>query len=301
MGNRTLKYGGKSGILPKPRPIFKKNPIRPLTKEELSDFESADQGYAENIPLPVKKGFTFQRRLEPKPVITVEERIRKTIDSAKAVKVDESKLDEQGLWRLKASEIRKEHLRQAYIKEEQRLKKIDELKIKKAEEEAEDAKTKQVFEESEATKLTLPTLESHLQGPIMRQRTETEQALLDHQRAFNRKSIELKVEENKAEQLLHLYHASGNFITTEEELEKAITEAFEIKLNKFNIAHLTVRDKLSGSIDRNITLSENEELILDAAYGEINRKPGLNIVKDTIDGQIEKLRREAELASRNDL
>lgn len=299
MGNRTLKYGGKSGILPKPRPIFKKNPIRPLTKEELSDYESADQGYAENIPLPVKKGFKFQRKLEPRPVITVDERIRKTIDASKPTNVDESKLNEQELWKLKAGDIRREHLRQAYIKEEQRLKKIDELKKKKAEEEAEEAKTKQIYEESEATKLTLPTFESHLKGPIMRQRTETEQALLDHQRAYNRKAKELKVEENKAEQLLHLYHASGNFITTEEQLEKAITEAFEIKLNKFNIAHLTVRDKLSGSIDRNITLSENEDLVLDAAYGEINRKPGLNVVKDTINGQIEKLRREAELASRN--
>lgn len=296
MGKRTLKYGGKSGILPRVRPIFRTNPIRPATTEELAKESQVEQGYAENVPLPAKKGFNFERKMQPKPVVTVEERIRKTIDSRAPKNLDTSKLNEEQLWKHQMAEIRREHLREAYLKEHERLKKIDDLEQRKLEQQELEAANNQEYEESEATKLTLPTIESYLKGPIVRPRTEIEKSVLHHKRTLNRKTRELEIQEQKATQLLQLYHKSSNFITNEEQLEKAITEAFEVKLNKFDLAHLAVRDKLNGSKDSNVTSSKNEDLILDAAHGEINRKPGLNIVKDTLDGQLEKLRRQAELA-----
>lgn len=296
MVNRTLKYGGKSGILPKVRPIFKKNPIRPLTEEEKLKEDSVEQGYAEGVPLPKKRGFTFTRKLEPKPVITVDTRIKKTIDDRIPKSKDTSNMSQDEIWQRKVKEIRGQHLKDAYVKESQRLAKIEELKAKKAEEQRLAEADKKEYEESEATKLTLPTIESYLQGPIMRQRTETEKDLLKHTRAYNRKSRELAVKEKKAQQLLELYHQSGNFITNEEQLEKAIIEAFEIKLNKFNLAQSAVKDRFNNSRDSNIVLSENEDAILDMAHGEINKKPGLNVVKDALDGELERLRREAELA-----
>ena len=51
MGRNVLKYGGKSGILPKVRPIFRK-PIRPPTEYEQAKEHSIETGYAEGIPLP---------------------------------------------------------------------------------------------------------------------------------------------------------------------------------------------------------------------------------------------------------
>lgn len=300
MGKRTLKYGGKSGILPRVRPIFRHNPIRPSTQEELAKESEVEQGYAENVPLPVKKGFKFQRKMPPKPVITVEERIRKTIDERTPKQLDTSKMTEEQIWKHKMAEIRREHLREAYLKEYKRLQKIDELEHEKLQQSKLEAEANnEEYEESEATKLTLPTIESYLQGPIVRPRTDVEQAVLEHKRILNRKTRELQAQEERATQLLQLYHQANNFITNEEQLEKAITEAFELKLHKFDLAHLAVRDKLNGSSDSNVTSSRNEELILDAAHGEINRKPGLNMVQDTIDGQLEKLKREAELAVRN--
>ncbi|EGV63002.1 hypothetical protein PSN45_004727 [Yamadazyma tenuis] len=299
MGNRTLKYGGKSGILPKPRAIFKSNPIKPMTEQEKAHHASIEQGYADSVPLPVKKGFSFHRKVEPKKVVTVEERIRKTIDERTPKNVDTTQLKDEEIWKLKVGDIRREHLRTAYLKEYERLKKIDELEAKRAAEAKQAEQSKQEYEETEATKLTLPTIESYLQGPIMRQRTPTEQALLEHKRAFNRKSRELEVKESRAEQLLGLYHQASSFVTTEAQLEKAITEAFEIRLNKFNLSAMSVKDRLNGSKDSNVTLSENEDAILDAAHGQINRKPGLNVVRDTIDGELEKLKRQAEIAIHN--
>lgn len=300
MGKRTLKYGGKSGILPRVRPIFRNNPIRPSTPEELAKESSIEQGYAENVPLPVKKGFKFERTMKPKPVVTVEERIRKTIDDrTPKTPINEETMSQEEVWKHKMAEIRREHLREAYLKEYERLKKIDELEQQKLQQAKLEEVNNEEYEESETTKLTLPTIESYLKGTIMRPRTELEQLVLEHKRTLNRKAQALAIKEEKATQLLQLYHQAGNFITTEEQLEKAITEAFEIKLNKFDLAHLVVRDKLNGSKDSNVTFSRNEDLILDTANGEINRKPGLNVVKDTIDGKIEQLKRQAELAIHN--
>lgn len=295
MGKGALKYGGKSGILPRLRPIFKTPIIEPSEHQKAKEAE-IEQGYAKDVPLPQKKGFKFHRKAEPKPIISVEERIRNTIENRRPV-VDINELSDEEKWTYQVGEIRRNHLKDLYLKEYERLQKLNELENKRIEKEkAAINKKNQIALETDATKLTLPTIESYLHEPLMRHRTSEEQAILEEKRLLNRKVNELEYQERKATDLLDLYHAAGNYITTIEQLDKAIVDAFEIKLNKFDLAYQQVREKLSGFRDSVMVASENDNMILDAARGEINGKPGLDIVRDTIDGQIDKLRHEAELS-----
>mmetsp|Transcript_4746 Transcript_4746/g.5250 ORF Transcript_4746/g.5250 Transcript_4746/m.5250 type:complete len:303 (-) Transcript_4746:158-1066(-) len=296
MGKRTLKFGGKSGILPKVRPVFKRYPIRPKTDEELAEESKVEQGFAEGVPLPTRKGFTFHRQTIEKPVVSVEERIRKNIDERKPQNIDESKLSQDEIWKLKRDEIRREHLREAYLKESKRLQRIDELKKIQAEKELASKASQSIYEENEATKLTLPTIDSYLSGPIMRQRTEEEQEIVTEQRILNRKTKELAVKERKTNQLLELYHSAANFITTEEELEQAIKDAFEVNVSKFESNQMIIENKLSGYSHAFSNINTNEGLVLDEVLGQVNGQPGLETVKDTLDGEIERLKREAQLA-----
>lgn len=293
LSKRSIKYGGKSGILPEVRPIFKKNPIRPKSEHEKLEESHIEQGYAEGIPLPKKKGFTFHRKPVERPVITVEERIQKHIEGGRP-KVDKSKLSGDELWAVQRDEIRRQHLKDAYLTEEKRLRRIDELKVKALEAEHKHKDKQEHYQESEATKLTLPTLDSYLKGPIMRPRTSEEQMLLEEKRLLNRKVRELESKEAKATDLLELYHAAGKFITTEEELEVAIRDAFEVKVGRFESSERLIEDKLFGYHNTYANTKSNERMIKDAAFGEIDGQPGLDTVKDTLSGEAEKLRREAQ-------
>lgn len=297
MSKRTIKFGGKSGVLPKIRPVFRRYPIRPKTPEEIAEESKIEQGYAEDIPLPKRRGMTFHRQPIEKPVVTIQERIKRNIEDRVPQNIDESKLTEDEIWTLKRDEIRRAHLKDAYLKEAQRLKKIEELKEKVAEKEKEKAlqSSEASYEESQATKLTLPTIDSYLKGPIMRQRTEEELHIVQEQRLLNRKTRELEVKEAKANQLLELYHAAANFITTEEELEQAIKDAFEVNVSKFERTQMNIENKLSGYSYAYANSHVSEGLVLDQVMGEINGQPGLNTIKNTIDGEIERLRREAQL------
>jgi len=292
LSKRTIKYGGKSGILPEVRPIFKNNPIRAKTEHEKQEEKHIEQGYADGIPLPSKKGFTFHRQPVEKPVITVEERIEKQI--ARKPKADKSTLSGDELWAVQRDEIRRQHLKDAYLTEEKRLRRIDELKAKALESDHKHQDELEHFQESEATKLTLPTLDSYLKGPIMRPRTNEEQALLEEKRLLNRKSRELGQLENRATELLELYHAAGKFITTEEELEVAIRDAFEVKVGRFESSERLIEDKLFGFHNTFANTKSTERLVKDVAFGEIDGQPGLDTVKDTLSGEAEKVRRAAQ-------
>lgn len=68
MGKNVLKYGGKSGLLPKVKPIFNK-PIRPPTVYELANEKTLETGYAEGVPLPIIKGKTIPRQQRSKKLL----------------------------------------------------------------------------------------------------------------------------------------------------------------------------------------------------------------------------------------
>ncbi|KAK6458324.1 mitochondrial ribosomal protein of small subunit [Scheffersomyces xylosifermentans] len=294
MGKGVLKYGGKSGILPKVRPVFKGNPIRTKTAHELEKESHIEQGFAEGVPLPTHTGFTFHRTPPQKKIITVEERIRATIEDKTPRKTPAADLSEEQAWNLQRDEIRREYLKQAYLTEAARLQKIDEIKAEQLEKEKNHSLADE-YEDSDAVKLTLPTIDSYLKGPIMRNRTPEEEQLKNQQRILNRKIRELEAQEKKADQLLDLYHAASNFITTEEELEAAITEAFEVNFSKFDGSQNIIEQRLSSAGPSYATVDFNERLITDKVLGEINGKPGLESIKDTLSGEKERLRREAQI------
>lgn len=293
LGKRTLKYGGKSGVLPEVRPIFKRNPIKPKSDHQRHEESRIEQGYADGIPTPKKRGFVFHRKPVEKPVITVEERIKRYIDE-KASDVDPSKLTQEELWTHQRDEVRRQHLREAFLAESKRLERLEELEAKKHELEQKHKGEQEHFEESAATKLTLPTIDSYLKGPIMRHRTPEEQAIVNEKRALNRRAIELQTMEEKATDLLNLYHAASSFITTEEELEAAIKDAFEVKVGKFESSERLIEDKLFGFHSTYTNAKSNEKMIRDVAFGVIDGQPGLDTVKETLSGEAEIMRREAQ-------
>ncbi|KAK6464879.1 mitochondrial ribosomal protein of small subunit [Scheffersomyces coipomensis] len=302
MGKGVLKYGGKSGILPKIRPVFKHNPIRSKTPSEIQQESQIEQGYAKDVPLPQNKGnrrnLTFHRVQPPKEIITVEQRIKNTIENRIPQNIDESKLNNDEKWVLKRDEIRREFLREAYLTEAKRLEKLDKLKenqLKKQKEAEQNHLNK--HQESEAVKLTIPTIESYLKGPIMRQRTPEETLIKNEQRLLNRKTKELEEQSKKATQLLDLYHSASNFITTEEELEAAITEAFEVRVTDYDRSLDHVKNKLNSTVSFAYNSEYNRGLIEDKALGELNGKPGLETVKDVLSGEAEKIKRQAEIAA----
>lgn len=295
MGKGVLKYGGKSGILPKVRPVFKRNPIRAKTAYEIEKEAHLEHGFAEGVPLPKKTGFEFHRIQPEKKVISVEERIKLNIESKAPQNVDELKLTQDQIWKLKRDEIRRDYLKQAYLTEASRLKKIDEI-VAQQEEKKKHQTELDDYEESDAVKLTLPTVDSYLKGPIMRNRTKEEQQLVEQQRLLNRRVRELEVEEKRADDLLDLYHAAANFITTEEELEAAITEAFEVNFSKFDSSQNIIEQRLASAGPGYATVDYNERLITDHVLGEVNGKPGLATVKDTLSGEKERLSRDAQVA-----
>lgn len=294
MKKRVLKHGGKSGLLPKVRPVFKRNPLVPKTEEERAEYESIEQGYAEGVPLPLRTGFKFERKPVERPVVTLEERIKRNIEDYRPKVEDESKLSESEKWALKRDQIRREYLREAYVTEAARLEKLEQAKRAQAKRAAE-AKNATTTED-DSPLLTIPTIDSYLQGPLMRPRTEEENFIIQEQRRLNRKHDELRVKEKKATELLELYHAADKFITTEEELSEAITQAFEVDVGKFETTQSYVEDKLFGHNLAYAKAQQHETTIFDKALGTINDKPGLQLVKDTLSGRTEKLRSAAELA-----
>lgn len=292
VNKRTIKYGGRSGILPKPRPMFKRFPIRPKTEAELAEESKHEQGF-KGVPLPKRKGFTFHAEPQQKPVFTVEERIKKFIDARAPQNIDELKLSDDELWQVKRDEIRRAHLREAYLTEAARLKRVDEKKEKLAREKAEQV-TEDSQPEQDSASLTLPTIQLYLEGLIVRRRTPEEKALLEELRELNRNTARLEVREAKATSLLELYHAAAKFITTEEELEQAIHEAFNVNFSSYDNAELKVLQMLKNdSFYPNIAV--NDELIRDAALGEIRGQPGLEVIKDTLSGEAEWLKRQAQI------
>lgn len=294
MGKGILKHGGKSGILPKVRPVFKRFPIRPKTEAELAKDSNIVQGYSEGVPLPQRKGFTFHRTPPQTPVLSVEERIKRNIEDRKPEAVDESKLSSSEIWLLKRDEIRRNYLREAYLVEAERLKKVDEYKLKVAAKEEEYAKS-HIYEESVADTLTLPTIDSYLQGPIMRNRTPEEEILIQEQRLINRKTKELGVKEDKANLLLDLYHSAAKFITTEEELELAIKKEFDSHPDSYGRSHSAISAQLLSAGNGLVHVVRNEALISDKILGELNGKPGLENINDNLSGEGEKLKREAKV------
>lgn len=298
MGKNVLKYGGKSGLLPKVKPIFKR-PIRPPTEYELAQEETHETGYAEGVPLPIIKGQTISRHQKPKKVVTVAERIQQIKFPGLTLKeMNELPSEERDAYRREF--YKAQFLKESYLEEEKRLQKIDELKQKIHEKNmklSEEAHEEEVLEHDKSVK-GLPTMQALLDDGLIRRRTPEEAELLKQQRILNRKTNELQHKERQAEKLLELYHAASKFITTEKQLEEAIHKAFEVDVGVFEGNQTTIEAKLANKLLGYMAAEANESLIADAILGEINGKPGLKQVKQVLDGTREQNKRDAQLKAR---
>ncbi|KAI0460976.1 hypothetical protein LJB42_001305 [Komagataella kurtzmanii] len=279
MGKNVIKHGGKSGILPPAREIFKQ-PIKPIAIKK-----NPNTGYAPNIPHP--RGST-REAIVPK-VVTIEEKISKTAPEPKKIYSSEelSKLSADQQWKIKNSKLRRDYLKESYYQEEKNLEhkeKIQHLKESKAKEEAAAAS---YYEVSEAFRLTLPSMEQFLEGPIVRQRTKEEKRLLKLKREHNRLQRELAIKEQKASDLLRLCSSAKNFIVTEEELERRVEELYRTGPKAyFNGSNMnSFEDQQAQDIEKTV----QEKL-----FGTVNEGPGISTIEDILSGETEKLKNAVE-------
>lgn len=293
MGKGALKFGGKSGILPKTRDIFRR-PVRPLKNWEQVIEDSKESGYAEGVPTPVIKGVPLPRQTPARKYITVEEKIKEIKYPSMTLKemneLPDVERDEQ-----RRAYYRAEFLKEAYLEEEKRLKAIDEIKEKIHMQNLERQRRFDAEIAAGSSEVSsLPTIQKILESNMIRPRTAEEKELIKQQRNLNRNAKELQDKEEKAQKLLELYHEAGKYITNEAQLEDAIHKAFELDEGAFASSVMTVDNKISGVRKDDGISRINESVIADVILGEIDRKPGLNQVKDALNGTREQVRREAQ-------
>lgn len=266
----NAKFGGKSGILPEPRQIFKQPFKKYNYKKEI------DTGYAKDIQHP--KGTT--RDLILPKVFSIDQRLKKSAAEPKKKYDDLSKLPIAQQYKIKNAELRRKFLKESYIKEANRLDKQEKLHEKiellNKEKEAEAL----LHESTEADLLTAPTVESYLNGPLIRPRTEEEIELLQMKRRANYLNEKLKVQNDKAIKLFELYNSSSNFAITDEALEVKVENAFSEKTlkellsslnNESSFININSENNLSNTI-KNIIVGKNE------------RGPTYSKVEDTLSG-----------------
>lgn len=252
-------------MLPEVRQIFKQ-PIKPVVRHA-----NPNVGYAEGVEHP--KGTS---REQPLPEVrTVGDLIKDTMKNPKSVP-QLSTLNEQQKEKVTKAALRRKYYADSLHREEKRLEYVEKRTIEREEEEKR-IKENITYEESESARLTLPTINKLLEGPLMRERTEEEKQILQAKRQANRLQNELRGKENRATDLLELYYAADNFITTEADLKAAIEDAFGAK-------------RISTEFQAQRTYSPK---LLDALFGTIgatksgadsSSKPGLAQVEEQITG-----------------
>lgn len=283
MGKGALKFGGKSGILPKPKDIFKQPYKHQVYKKP------ANSGYAEGILHP--KNIT--RDYIPPKVVTPDTLLKKSA-AEPAKKVTEAELEQMPIsqqFKVKNAEMRRKYLKEAYETEVQRLERrehaIKQAKIEEEKIAAESANHKA----SKAEIFTSPTIESYLEGPLVRERTEEEKEMLRLKRESNRLQTKLEVDNERATKLLQLYNASANFAITEEKLEKLVDAAFDSKADQTwnNIASATP-SKISA-VKNDVTF---DYALVDVVLDNVNTGPGYDAVSDYLDGFTDDIRELAQ-------
>lgn len=283
MGKGAMKFGGKSGLLPKPKQIFK----QPYKHQVYN--KPADSGYAEGILHP--KNIT-RDYLIPK-VITPEQLLNKSAHepSKKYSEEEIAKMPVNQQFKLKNAEMRRKYLKESYENEVQRLQRVEkfqaELKIQQDKVAEESAKHTQ----SKAEFFTSPTLESYLNGSLVRPRTEEENEALKIKRESNRLQTNLNVDIQRSNSLFELYNASINFAITEEKLEKMVDNAFDSKADEVwnNIASSTP-NKINA-VKNHVTF---DNALVDIVLDNVNKGPGYEAVEDYLDGFTDDIKQLAD-------
>lgn len=288
------KYGFKSGVLPKPRQIvdaFK-------TAAEIKQAARENVGFVD--PDLVPKGVAAH--------VPLKERVPASVKISNSAKDKTDKQKPRAEWRGLNASIRRKYLTDSLMKQE-----AEELQIMKRRErnlEREKLAQAELLKQatrSEATTLTLPTIESFLsvKNQLVTPRTKEETELLRAKRTANRKAHELRKLETKANDLLEVYQSAGDYIVTEAQLDAAIQKAFQPNTMqsqfRYNFGRLNSFGDLSRQFDISVGgakqtgVAEAQTDLTKSLFGiTSNNKPGLGEVEDAISGSTVQYRRVLE-------
>lgn len=280
----------KSGTLPVTRQILKK----PTTGQQylLDELKKSKPkgvkgvGYAEGVKHP-RGSHRSPPRVE---FVDVENLIESTVKRP-STKVSQS-MSSQMREKLKRAELRREYLAESFRKEEEKLIKMHDL-IQKREALVAEQREREIQElnKAQSSDLTIPSLSGMVNGKLMRERTPEEMELLKMKRKYNRDTQELRNKENKLRKLLDLYHASSEFIVTEEQLLNTIENVFSTRAAASSFE--TIK-----SLPETIINKRNDAISQDLFFGtstkEDNFEVGLPMVQDFITGELNRLHTKAK-------
>jgi hypothetical protein len=282
------KYGFKSGVLPKPR--FALQPLK--TSWELEKEKKLTVGFKDPRMAPKRPRRAMKQRKEPP---TAQEIIA---NSAKEPKRVIEPVNEYQKWKLLGSSIRRKYLKDALLTEQQHHQDVLERRERQFEEARQHRLNIQKMEDSVATKLTLPTIESFLtQGPFVQPRTAEQKEELKLKRQYNQKRQQLKVEQKISSDLLEIYQNSSSYIINEEQLESTITRLFagvRSERDGFDLSTPTGQAKnlmalLYNHNDDSADIKDAQRALTQELLGTTsNGQPGLPEVEEALGANEEK-------------
>lgn len=282
----------KSGTLPVPRQVLKK----PTTAQQyiLDELRKPKPkgvngvGYAAGVSHP-KGSHRSPPRVE---FVDVESLIENTVKKPSDATTQRAQLSAQMKDKLKRAELRREYLAGSFRKEEERLVQMHSL-IEKREKLVAEQREREIKELSKprSSDLTIPSLSGMVNGNMMRDRTPEEKQLLEMKRKYNRETQELRSKENKLRKLLDLYHASSDFIVTEEQLLATIENVFSTSAAAS--AFETIKSLPETVISRRND-STSQDLFFGTSSQGDNFEVGLPMVQDFITGELNRLHSKAK-------
>lgn len=293
MSKAASRVAVKSGLLPRPRKIFK----QPFQHEKC--VKQADTGYAEGILHP--KSIT-RDYVSPK-VFTPEQRLKKSArEPSKAYTEQEfAQLPQAQQDKIRNAQLRRKYLKESYSTEVARLAKVSKIEAEARLEQDAHKALKSQHKQSDAEFFTVPTVESYLNGPLIKPRTEEEKEQLALKRESNRLQKKLDIDMDLAHKLLALYNSSSKFAITEEKLEQLVNDAFSTS------AVDSQRELYSKSQWTEIDSASFDNKLMDTILDNVNDGPGFVQVEDSLTGfnndikeladQIQHERNEKKIAS----
>lgn len=292
-GGRLVKAAGRvSGWLPRPRQVTPA--LR--TQWELEEAEKRKQKF--NDPAMVPKGSVADPTEKRYP--TPEEKLAGAARAPRSNKSDVRSERQQEKQLL--AEMRRTYLAESLKKQEKEDRRLVQRR-ERAFKEAQEARLRAgEHRESEATLLTMPTIESFLEGKFIEPLSEEQKEELRLKREANRKNAELRRAELRASQMLEIYQQSDKYILTPEELDAHVDREFAT-LNRIQPSSLTdwkaryvAEDSRSAAAPSNnwldvlagmheVTAQKRERLLRALTGTTVNGYPGLPRVEAALKGE----------------
>jgi hypothetical protein len=273
MPKGIMRATGKSGLLPKPKAIFK----QPYKHEVYQ--KPVDTGYAEDIlhPKNITRDYIIPKVSTPEELL-----LKSAKEPAKKYSPEEiSKLPVAQQFKIKNAEMRRQYLKESYEKEVKRLERVDYYAEQARLEEAKIAEEKAKHTQSQAELYTAPTIESYLEGPLVRPRTEEEKEALKLKREANRLQTKLNIDTERASKLFELYNAASKYAITEDKLQQMVDSAFISNADD-------EWSRIARSVPAMMSTTKNAEAfdnaIFKIASDNVNGGPGFEQVSDFLSG-----------------